>query len=436
MATITMSLLLGFSSIYLRVHHYEIFLVIHIVLSVITLVGLFYHTFVFTTHEYDPYLWPCVAIWVFDRVARLVRLGYCNFRVGRSGGPVFSTATATYNKAADLIRVEVFPSSQLLRPGAGQHYYIYQFNRLRFWENHPFTLAASYPSTQHTVDHNAISSTPTDTSSEVVVLTEKERREVTTIGLNENRGSYSPSPGSTSSSDGPAKNVALATPLGREKLVFFIRPFNSWTKRLRDECTRAGPLGFVKPSLRVEGPYGHRSQLHAFENVIFIAGGTGIAGAIPYLQDYLKALSVSTDQASCEKGTRTRNITVVWATKQSAMIRDIASHELRPFLNRDDMHFSFHATREKRANTPPKEPQLDEHLILSRDLEISTTRPDIKTVVTSIVDEVNAAGSRGGRIAVLTCGPGAMADEARDAVHLALRKGKRGLEYFEEAFGW
>lgn len=41
----------------------------------------------------------------------------------------------------------------------------------------------------------------------------------------------------------------------------------------------------------------------------------------------------------------------------------------------------------------------------------------------------------GGRIAILTCGPGAMADEARAAVHQALKNGKRGLEYFEEAFG-
>lgn len=348
---------------------------------------------------------------------------------------MFSTATATYNKAADLIRVEVFPSSRLLHPGAGQHYYIYQFNKLRFWENHPFTLAASYPSADHTVDHDAVSPTPTVNRNETVAVSQKEKSEVTATSLNGDSGPSSPSAASMSSSHGPAKNLTLVASPGHDKLVFFIRPFNSWTKRLRDECTLAGPLGLEKSSLRVEGPYGHRSPLLAFENVIFIAGGTGIAGAIPYLQEYQKADSVSVDQSSGTKSTCTRNITVIWTTKQSAMIRDIASHELRPFLSRDDIHFSFHATREKKTTTLLKETQHDEKPILSRDIDILTSRPNIKASITSIVNEVNAAGSLGGRIAVLTCGPGAMADEARAAVHQALKSGKRGLEYFEEAFG-
>lgn len=41
MATIAMSLLLGFSSIFLRKHTYEIFLLLHISMSVLTIVGLF-----------------------------------------------------------------------------------------------------------------------------------------------------------------------------------------------------------------------------------------------------------------------------------------------------------------------------------------------------------------------------------------------------------
>ena len=40
-ATITMSLLLVLSSVWLRWRHYEIFLIIHIVFAVLTLVGLF-----------------------------------------------------------------------------------------------------------------------------------------------------------------------------------------------------------------------------------------------------------------------------------------------------------------------------------------------------------------------------------------------------------
>ena len=63
MATVTMSLLLGLSSFWLRRHAYEVFLLIHIAFAVVIIVGLFYHTAIFEG-EYDGYLWPLVAIWL------------------------------------------------------------------------------------------------------------------------------------------------------------------------------------------------------------------------------------------------------------------------------------------------------------------------------------------------------------------------------------
>jgi len=117
------------------------------------------------------------------------------------------------------------------------------------------------------------------------------------------------------------------------------------------------------------------------------------------------------------------------------MIRNIAARELRPFMNREDIKFRFYATREKKSDPVALTDKLCDKPVQSRDIEISNQRPDIRTAVLGVVDQVNAAGSRGGRIAVLTCGPGAMADEARAAVHHALKNGKQGLEYFEESFG-
>jgi hypothetical protein len=40
-----MALLLGFSSIWLRRNYYETFLILHIVLSIVTLIGLFVYVF-------------------------------------------------------------------------------------------------------------------------------------------------------------------------------------------------------------------------------------------------------------------------------------------------------------------------------------------------------------------------------------------------------
>lgn len=385
------------------------------------------HTAIFTTREYDGYLWPCVAIWVFDRLARLVRLVYCNLHVRFSGAPISSRVTATYDKDADLIRMEAIPGSHILHPGPGQHYYIYQFNKLRFWENHPFTLAAWYALGDDGANQDAASQASTTHDSQTAVVVKEKAIDVTACSSSE--GPSSPSAASISSQEAHAKDLLI--PSGSNKLVFFIRPFNSWTKRLRDECARSGPLGLTKASILVEGPYGERSPLSSFENVIFVVGGTGIAGAIPYLQEHLSLSAKHPSSTTRGRGTRTRDITVVWATKQSAMIHNIAARELQPFLQRDDIRFRFYATRDKKTGTLATTDQLGKKSAY----EISNQRPDIKAAVYSVVDQVNAAGSRGGRIAILTCGPAAMADEARAAVHNALKHGKQGLEYFEEAFG-
>jgi ferric-chelate reductase len=67
-------------------------------------------------------------------------------------------------------------------------------------------------------------------------------------------------------------------------------------------------------------------------------------------------------------------------------------------------------------------------------MDVSYGRPDIKGKVLEVVDEVKEAGSQGGSIAVLVCGPAVMADEARRAVQLALKSGMCGIEYVEETF--
>ncbi|RVX66609.1 hypothetical protein B0A52_09360 [Exophiala mesophila] len=444
MATITMSLLLVFSSVWARLNHYEIFLFIHIALSVLTLVGLFYHTAIFINREYDGYLWPCVAIWLFDRFARLGRLAYCNIRA-RSGVPKASRAIATYNKESDMLRIEAFPGSRLLKPGPGQHYYIYQFNKLRFWENHPFTLAASYAAGEEEGDpvEGFTNKPSSDPDVRPTLMMEKSEGSIGSDNMPSSSGSTSPTP--TSLSDTKLETSKPQIAPGQHKLVFFIRPFNGWTKRLRDECVKAGPQGITNTRILVEGPYGECSPLRSFENVIFVVGGTGIAGAVPYLQEHLRLTSPkqspSPDSQQQTRETRTRHITVIWATKQSGMIRDIAARELRPFLHREDITFKFYATRDKKAK---------EALVASEklkaiaspssidfdDIEIFSHRPNIQEDVSAIVDQVNAAGSRGGKIAILTCGPAAMADEARAAAHRALKQGKKGLEYIEEAFGW
>ncbi|KIX92196.1 uncharacterized protein Z520_12077 [Fonsecaea multimorphosa CBS 102226] len=447
MATVAMSLIVLFSFMWFRVKSYEVFLLIHIALSVVTIVGLFYHTAIFNG-EYNGYLWPLVAIWSFDRAARLARWAYCNLHIRWSHAVVSSTASATYDKDGDFIRLEIVPGSRMLRPGPGQHYFLYQPLKWKGWENHPFTLGAyetvreSEPASVATVDTGA------EPRTYMEALEGKDTEVV---------AASSSSPPSMDVTPDPSQHklALFQDKVGRQKLSFLIRPFGSWTRRLRDQCLKS-PTGVITPRLFIEGPYGEHSPLHTYENVVFIVGGTGISGAMPYLQDHVKRTSDNgqTPRPGRKVATCTRDITLVWSTKQSAMIRSVVAHELKPMLGREDIHIHLHVTTSKEPQSSSLDaPKDEDHHAVACDnkdvvlkgssatnisddgLTISHGRPDISATIMSIINDVHNAGKAGGRIAILTCGPGGMADEARAAVHAALKQGKRGVEYFEEAFG-
>ncbi|KAJ9366216.1 hypothetical protein DTO282E5_9105 [Paecilomyces variotii] len=421
-ATVCMGLLLLFSSIYLRKHYYELFLIIHISFSFVCIGALFVHTAIFSG-EYDIYLWPVVIVWLLDRFARIVRLAYCNIHVRLSRNFIMRTrGRVSYNKASDMVRLEVAAGNPKLEPKPGEHYYIYQPLKWRGYESHPFTLGA------WTTDNNEID---TEESS-------------LTFGSGE---SFLPA---------------------RRKLVFWIRPFDGWTKRLRDECLRS-PGCRLESTFLIEGPYGHTSPTRHYENVIFIAGGSGVAGVLPYIEEHILStpshsseaitecapisssssatlLNAETNLPAGNKTTRTRNVTLVWTARQRALLHEIGCRELRPALGRKGFDARFYATRD------PEPPKTDASAgdetnivmptentkLLQEDsnLNIVSGRPDIRSIILGIVRESGPTGLYAGKTAVLVCGPGGMADEARLAVHQALKEGYSGVEYFEEAFGW
>lgn len=115
------------------------------------------------------------------------------------------------------------------------------------------------------------------------------------------------------------------------------------------------------------------------------------------------------------------------------MIQDVATNELRKALKDASVTASFHITSHS-LQLKELEPKLlsdsTEHVHINRG------RPDVKHAVLSFIDEVHGLDFAAGKTAVLVCGPAAMADAARSAVHLALKDGRSGVDYFEETFGW
>lgn len=98
------SLMLGASVKIIRDRAYDIFLAAHIALAIAVLVSLFYHTAKYEG-QYDPWLWACVAFWVFDRLCRVGRILLC--LVGSGSGTIAATEM---HEEANLIRVDIASS--------------------------------------------------------------------------------------------------------------------------------------------------------------------------------------------------------------------------------------------------------------------------------------------------------------------------------------
>ncbi|KAJ5816157.1 FAD-binding 8 [Penicillium robsamsonii] len=385
-ATILLCFMLVQSMTFFQRRWYETFLMLHIVFAIVVVVALFQHTS-FNGREWVGYLWTPVGLWVLERLARVGRVVYCNLNA-RFGKQFLGTATTvTYSEASDLVRIEMVPGAASLTPRPGQLYYIYQATWLKGWENHPFSLGAW-----------ALSSTA-----------------------------------NSEKSASPSQNG--------HKLIFYVRPYDGWTRRLRDQCRKAG--GIIYPKLLLEGAYGHSEPVYAYNTLLIIVGGTGIAVAVPYLLDHI---------ARVEEGkTKTTKIQLVWSVRQKEMFNEVFNEELAEIMQHNDITITVFCTRLSKITSDSESDDVN----LSKELSpgvapvIKATGADSSTSNSSlrfmpgrpnihetVMSEVQEAQTSLTNLAVLTCGPAQMADECRGTVFEAMKNGFQDIEYFEEAFGW
>ncbi|KAI3282570.1 hypothetical protein CBS147309_620 [Penicillium roqueforti] len=406
LGTFVMILLLITSLDRIRIATYELFLIAHVVLSILTLVACFYHTIIFEGNEYWKYLWPTVALWVVDRFLRIVRLCYCNLHVSLSNRFVkVSESHMVYDETADVVRLEVILGTPSLQPSPGQYYFLYQPFRLTGWESHPFTVGAwSYEIGDQTslAPKNEGKSTRSLDVSHVPLLA-----------------------GGPSDQDYPesSENMSKQEKLSKLNLTFWVRPYDGWTRHLRQQCL-SSPAKTSKTTILLEGPYGETFPLWRYESVLIIVGGTGIASAVPYIQDHLRRSVEDWDESPEMEKTRVRDMELVWTTKQAAFIRDVSRRELKRALKREDFSASFYATRDSTASS--EDPT-------DFGFDIQSGRPHLQSLIMSRACDASSAGSS---LAILVCGPPRMADEARAATHLAMRQGHRSIKFVEESFTW
>lgn len=245
------------SLLWVRRKTYEIFLIAHVLMAVFVIVGCWYHIDLLFNKRwgYQFWIYAASAVWFFDRVVRVFR----TWQVG-------SRKSTVKDINFEIVRVDVPDVRWGLEPG--QHTYVTfpTLNRLRPWENHPFSViptALLSSSTTSTIAHHSGSETPNSNSDVEKSATTKE------IQIQRSN--------SASSTSSPAKtSTRHSTLTNTPGITLFIRKGTGITKHLTSTTSL---------TTLVEGPYTsqHTSSLFTNDRLLVVAGGIGITGAFPYL---------------------------------------------------------------------------------------------------------------------------------------------------------
>lgn len=285
-------------------------------------------------------------------------------------------AWASYNPATNMTRLEVPYSSSFYSVRPGTFYYLMMLNDSNFWESHPFTVA--------TVSDDIKEDQKVQTE-DAPLLTD----------------------------DAPASSDARSEMIEESPshMTFLIRPYDSFTSRLRDIAEANWPKS-APVRIIVEGPYGETLPLQQFEHVLFVVGGSGIVVPLSYMKQLAQ-------------GGRTRSIHIHWATREPALVMEVLNRDFREALRSDEFDLDIYLTSGSGTDTRL------ESIGSQFGVEWHKRRLDASTAVAAAVEQ--AAGTS---LAVVACGPAKMADDTRRAAVRSMQPGAGRIDYFEESFQW
>lgn len=336
------AVLISFWSLgYVRKHHYETFLYLHILLALVFFFACWKHIKQF---GWTNWIYVSLAIWVLERVIRIVRILH------------FGVATAEIQLIGkDLLRVTIPKKSPIAtwKARPGQYVFLHFMDPKVFWQSHPFTVI--------------------DSGDTLVVV------------LRAKKG---------------ATNVIL--------------------QRVVEASQNSSDSFHTKMKVCVEGPYGAPSPLHLFDNLLFLCGGSGIPGPLAHAIELGNSLK---HKAAID----------MIVTVRSLDILEAYSSELLA-LQRSQVHLQIYMTRSTpTAHYGSISSNIHEQAILPKLKPFATFhvgRPDLLSLI-------NGSLSHNGPLAVLTCGPPAFVDSARDiTADTIIKNPTRVIEYFEEYQCW
>ncbi|KAI1422444.1 ferric reductase like transmembrane component [Xylaria sp. FL1777] len=384
-ATIAYALATSFAILPLRTKAYDTFLLLHIGLAILALVGCWYHLIPHFGFDYGYQVWLYIAFafWSADRMARFVRLAYYN-HFGSSEAIVEAVP------GCDIFHITVLPRKWVFRPGQHTFLYIPWIGAGKFWENHPFSVAKwTHPDDNINSDRSSIES---------LQRTLDPQKLATSV---EARQASSPSP----------RNHKRAS------IQFLVRGHTGMTATLREHMSLYSYGSRMSLTVYTEGPYaGHRSTLRPFQiadTVLCIVGGIGITYALGFIQEFVSANSHRDIESRSKSNVigRAKRLILAWSAKEMALLEYVRQNFLDDC---EEVEYLFFCTGEGSPAT--------------KEAGITAGRMDITSVIRNSVEP-------GHQTTVLACGPGGMADEARQQVINCVRDGFK-IDLVEEAFCW
>lgn len=397
--TTAMGLMAGLSVLPLRMWRYELFLILHIALAIVSLLGCWYHIALRFNKKwgYEVWLYLAFAFWAYDRLVRVGKLVYFSFLGGTSHAQIESIPGTD-----NIVSLKLYPS-RTWTAGPGQHTFLYFPGLGRIWENHPFTISSWGVDR---ADHQP--SSISETSSSIGPEAEKDA----TIVVSTRPVSH---------------QQQNPTYIDSFYVRFIFRAHRGATGKLYRGLSAAASTTPHRTVLS-EGPYGghspvKKSVLRHAENVVVIAGGIGVTFAAGFVRRFAEEVGYPGGGGGLMP--RCQRLMLAWSVRERGLL-EYVRREILPRAttsgsgsgSREGLEYRFWLTGETGGELSS---DVDPGVITGRRMDVAET--------------LAAAVVKGQKTVVLVCGPGGMADDVRREVVECSRRGM-DVQLWEESFTW
>ncbi|KAH8085341.1 ferric reductase like transmembrane component-domain-containing protein [Filobasidium floriforme] len=243
---------------------------------------------------------------------------------------------------------------------------------------------------------------------------------------------------------------------GQTDLHFLVKEQKGATRRLARRTRRAGNR--LECRVWVEGPYGRSAPLKEYKNVLMVAGGSGIASALPYLQHFREVFGNDSKHRMLPSSVR-----LVWIVRSRAYAKRIVERDLQrelpegtslevdvfvtssadeaqtPLLARlqcDDRVSDGESDQDSVDKERLRQTAVNAHSGVV--VRYRSGRPCMDQVLEDSLERISIAR---GRLAIQTCGPAAMMEDLRAALVRRYGMGKYDVwgsevDLWEDGFVW